>query len=351
MVREYISDIAKPGLSMTTRVPYLDGWRGLAILFVLASHFFDLGGVEFGWLGVDIFFVLSGLLMAKILFVRRVSLKDFYVRRISRILPVFLIYVGCIYGAGYLFWNSEESANVLSTVFFLRTYLPSDPSIWHTDLPIGHIWSLNVEEHSYVFLSLVTTIAVLRNREPQVLLGVALLSLLIFIFYSRHPEMAPIEYATRTETAASFLMMSAGYSMIKDKFEAYVQSWMPLFAFAATIFCYTDLTPWYFESLVAPFLLAFSVNHLDRLHGYAIAVLSWTPLRLIGIWSYSIYLWQQPFYQFGVRGTAFDWQNSLLWLVAALMAGVTSFYLVENPLRASINRKWAPGAPALSVPR
>lgn len=341
LFRTYIRDVSNPGLSTLTRVPFLDGWRGLAILFVLASHFFKVGGLEFGWLGVDIFFVLSGLLMAKILFVRRVPLKEFYIRRISRIVPVFLLYVGCIYMAGYFFWHSEESANVLSTLLFLRTYVPSDPHIWHTDLPIGHIWSLNVEEHCYVFLSLLTTIAVLRKREPLVLLGVALLSLVIFIFYTGHPQMAPLEISTRTETAASFLMMSAGYSLLKCKTEKYVQSWMPLVAFVATVLCYTDLTPWYAESLLAPFLLAFSVNHLDRIYAFAIKALSWTPLRLMGIWSYSIYLWQQPFYQFGVKDSAFTWHNSLLWFAAAMMTGVASFYLVENPLRTSINRKWA----------
>ena len=84
------------------RVDYLDGWRGMAIALVLQGHFFPLSGFESGYLGVDIFFCLSGLLMSRILFVQRVPLATFYKRRISRIFPVFLLFVVLVYGTALL---------------------------------------------------------------------------------------------------------------------------------------------------------------------------------------------------------------------------------------------------------
>lgn len=68
-------------------LPYLDGWRGLAIFFLLAGHFFPLPGINFGAVGVNLFFVLSGFLMARLLFVDAVPIPTFYRRRAARIFP------------------------------------------------------------------------------------------------------------------------------------------------------------------------------------------------------------------------------------------------------------------------
>ena len=76
---------------MSERIGYLDGWRGFAILCVLEAHFvgfFESFRFDFGRFGIDVFFSLSGMLMAGILFEQRMPLGLFYRRRISRILPV-----------------------------------------------------------------------------------------------------------------------------------------------------------------------------------------------------------------------------------------------------------------------
>ena len=62
---------------------YLDGWRGLAIIFLLIGHFYPVPGINFGHFGVNLFFVLSGLLMSRLLFVKSVPIPLFYKRRIS----------------------------------------------------------------------------------------------------------------------------------------------------------------------------------------------------------------------------------------------------------------------------
>jgi peptidoglycan/LPS O-acetylase OafA/YrhL len=80
------------------RLDYLDGWRGLAILGVLVSHFSNVPGVHWlGTFGVELFFVLSGFLMSRILFIERMPLGEFFLRRFSRVVPTFVLFVACAY--------------------------------------------------------------------------------------------------------------------------------------------------------------------------------------------------------------------------------------------------------------
>lgn len=333
-----VNSSASHGKSELTRVDYLDGWRGLAIIFVLQSHFFVIPEINTGDLGVDIFFVLSGFLMSRILFVKRVPLSTFYKRRISRILPVFVLFILTIYGIAYVInRNHAELGNIFYTLTFLRTYLPETPNLWHTGLPIGHLWSLNVEEHSYVFLSLLTLLAWLKGREGIALIMAGTMTILIHLMYIRMPEIAPHTMDIRTETVACFILLSAGYYLIRETFVPYVQSWMPVCTFILAVACYTVYAPWWAPIILSPYLLAFTVNHLSEIPRFLQSALSTAPIRLMGIWSYSIYLWQHPvFKNKEYFGTGYD----LIALMIAILLGVMSFYLYENPTRTWLNKKW-----------
>jgi peptidoglycan/LPS O-acetylase OafA/YrhL len=325
---------AAHGASAVERVAYLDGWRGLAILFVLQSHFLTLHFIESGRLGVDVFFCLSGFLMSRILFVQRMPLALFYKRRISRIFPVFALFVTLVFGVAW--WKAQPHAigEFLATLLFLRTYVPAEPDIWHTGLPIGHLWSLNVEEHCYVLLSGLTLVAILRGREYLALLALGMLAIAIHLFYIRHPGFAPDSFEIRTEAAASHLLVSAGYFHLRQHVHAVVRPWMPVAAFALALCCYLYLAPWWASIVVSPLLLAFAVNHLDRLPASLLSILSAAPLRQFGLCSYSLYLWQQPFYEFR------QWLPPGVPLILALAAGIASFYVFENPVRSWLNRHW-----------
>lgn len=325
---------SRHGRSELKRVDYLDGCRGLAIAFVLQEHFLTIAGFESGRLGVDVFFCLSGFLMSRILFVNRVPLATFYKRRISRILPVFLLFVVLVYGAAWLAGQPRGWVDFLATVTFLRTYLPAQPDLWHTGLPLGHLWSLNVEEHCYVLLSLITLLALTRARTAGLLGALALGSIATLLWYDRHSALAPALFEIRTEAAASHLLLSAGYFLVRERFERLVQPWMPVLALMVSVLAYTAAAPWWAAQIVTPFLLAFAVNHLSRVWGWLRAALAAAPLRLLGLWSYSIYLWQQPFYQF--KGSF----PPGLALICVLAVGAASFYLFENPIRSWLNRRW-----------
>jgi peptidoglycan/LPS O-acetylase OafA/YrhL len=316
-------------------VDYLDGWRGLAIALVLQSHVVAIAAINTGRLGVDVFFALSGFLMSRILFVKRVPLSTFYKRRISRILPVFVLFVSVLYGAGY-FLHRHEARYFFCTLTFTRTYLPLNDDFWHADIPMGHLWSLHVEEHCYIFLSLVTLIGLLRGREGPALVLAGTLCVAIHLVYFAYPALAPRGPFARTEAAGSHLLIAAGYYLMRKRYVPLVRPWMPLAAFAAAVFCYTLIAPWWCRILLSPYLLAFTVNHLSETPSWCRAALALAPLRLLGIWSYSIYVWQQPFL---TQRYLFS-DHRVFWCTAAIATGVASFYLYENPIRTWLNRVW-----------
>ncbi|MGS2724291.1 acyltransferase family protein [Porticoccus sp. GXU_MW_L64] len=328
------------GLEITSKVGYLDGWRGVAITFVLVSHFTQFPFVNFGRLGVDIFFVLSGLLMANILFVKKTPLGIFYKRRFSRIVPIFFIFVTTVYVASAINNSSLEHKNIIYTLTFLRTYLPTQPGIWDTELPIGHLWSLHVEEHCYILLSLVTLIRFFRGKEYLLLGALGLVSTSLHAIYIKFPELSDGSYITNSEITASHLLLSSAYFLFLKKNQITVHPFIPILTFLLAVLCYTKMTPWYSSWLFSPFLLAFTVNHLNFLPKIGIHILSNPILKKLGIWSFSIYLWQQPFYQYCIKGASIDFLTSLGWLLLAIITGVFSFYTVENPVRNFLNKKW-----------
>ncbi len=318
------------------RLDYLDGWRGLAITLVLVGHFHAGAPGFFGRLGVDVFFVLSGFLMSGLLFVQAQPLRIFYRRRVSRILPAFVIFVLAVYALSHLHPPAMSFSELVSTLLFLRTYFPAEPGIWASGVPIGHLWSLNVEEHSYLLMSLMVLLRWPRAGVGLGLIGLGTLCIVIGFLYARMGDAAPRFAELQTEVAAAHLLVAAGYRLWRDRTARWVPPWLPLLTLAAGVVCYTSLTPWWASRLLAPFLLAFTVNHLaDSAHAFrALLTLPW--LRAMGVWSFSIYLWQQPFYQFkhSIPG------GPLAALAAAMAAGLASYHLLERPCRAWLNRRW-----------
>lgn len=341
MLEGTVKNATSGGGMQKNRVDYLDGWRGIAILLVLLEHFFGIREVNVGRMGVDIFFVLSGMLMANILFVKKVSLATFYKRRISRIFPVFFIFISGVSAASYIFGLSSEHENYFFNITFLRAYYPETPDLWNTGIPIGHLWSLNVEEHCYVLLSLLVVLSYFFKRAYLVILPLGVSCIAILLVYKFHPSIAPPAYHLRTEVVASFLLISAGYFLIKERLESYIDPWMPVVSFLLAVVCYS---PYEFMPganwILAPFLLAFTVNHLDKTSQFIKSFLALPILRIMGVWSYSIYLWQQPFYYYGTKfGEAFSGAGFVFCLVA-IFVGAVSFYLIENPIRRYLNVKW-----------
>ena len=276
-IEQVVETAASHGPSELEHINYLDGWRGLAIFLVLQGHFFAIPGVHSGRMGVDVFFCLSGLLMSKILFVRRVPLGTFYKRRITRILPAFLLYIGVIFSIAAAIGKGASFEEIVPTALFLRAYIPADVHMFVNGYPTGHLWSLNVEEHCYIFLSLLTLFVSLRGREGVVLILAGLASIAIHWLYVLVPASAPPpEFWVRTEAASAGLLLSAGYALLKDRFMPWIKPWMPVAAFGLGALFYVGVVfDWMIPMTVSPLLFAFAVNHLAEAPQAVRNALSW----------------------------------------------------------------------------
>lgn len=311
------------------RLPYLDGWRGLAILLVLVAHFWGIHVPVIGRMGVDLFFVLSGLLMSHILFEKQMPIGKFYRRRISRILPVFLLFVLTV----WIGWSHLGASwtELITTLTFTRTYY-THPMILHSVLPDVNLWSLNVEEHCYVILATIAAFSALRSRAAAILFALAALTIPAIKLHFISGSAVPYGYTTECSSAGLFL--SAGYRAYATKWTP--PAWAAPAALGAALMCYCASAPWYAEFMIGPPLLAFSVNHIQSSWRWVVAVFEWGPLRHLGIISYSTYLWQQLF--LGHRNY-FPYHSALLFTLAA---GAASYYLFELPTRTWLNAHWRP---------
>lgn len=167
--------------------PALEGLRGVAIIAVIIYHNFPYGDSLFGWLGVDLFFVLSGFLITSILF-RSVNVdstknyfKNFYIRRALRIFPLYYLFLFAflfLFPALGIFNNevAEYQEDKYWFLFYTQNWLFTN-NLPETSHCLNHFWSLAVEEQYYIFWPIIIIIL----RKPKYLL-MFLIGFLIFLF-------------------------------------------------------------------------------------------------------------------------------------------------------------------------
>jgi peptidoglycan/LPS O-acetylase OafA/YrhL len=331
---------------------FLDGWRGLAIVVVLVAHFQSNTLAWMGNLGVQLFFVLSGYLMGGLLFIKEVPLKDFFARRFTRVFPTFFVFIAAM--AIYAMTLQPKLYAVpisefLSTLAFARTYFPAEISISSGDWPIGHMWSLNVEEHSYILLG-AGALLVRSLRQHGAALVFLWLSVLVVLFFTvyypmHHPDGASA-WHRRSEAAALGLLAAAAYRTTAASpsfgWTRNTPPALPLLSFVVAILCFWlnsrggRFSGPILQYTLAPLLLAYSMNHLAQAPDVIRQALSSRVLCWFGTCSFSLYLWQQPFYYVHAR---FGMPIAPA-LIGALACGALSFYCLENPLRQYLNNQW-----------
>lgn len=292
----------------------------MSIALLLCGHF----GLfpPMGRLGVECFFVLSGRLMAEILFVRETPLKVFYLRRFSRIYPAIAVFVASMLLATHLWPDIGMSwRQALLALTFTQNYQGvSAPG------PIAHIWSLCVEEHSYLILS---AIAFWRRQvDPKkALLALALICMAIGAYRTWWLGKEYFAVYWRTDARAASVFISAAlYLILKDR---------PLPRLAAPLACAAGFAiligpaPDPIKYSIGTTLLALSVSQIDLSSGVLARFLSTPAMTALGLVSYSLYLWQQPFSFL---------QPAWAMLPGVFVLSLTSFYIIEAPARKWLNK-------------
>jgi len=176
--------------SQRDHYPALDGLRGIAIIAVIIYHNFPYGNSLFGWLGVDLFFVLSGFLITRILMTsinqnpKKSFLKNFYIRRVLRIFPLYYLFLFVfLFLFPVLGILKDEVSDYQQEkwwfIFYMQNWLFSN-NLPEKSQCLNHFWSLGVEEQYYIIWPFIIFLV----RKPRNLI-IILICLLILLFTSR----------------------------------------------------------------------------------------------------------------------------------------------------------------------
>jgi peptidoglycan/LPS O-acetylase OafA/YrhL len=328
-----------PARPSTEHSTLLDNWRGWAIIFVLLGHFFEPRGANLGRLGVELFFVLSGRLMADLLFIKQVELPKFFYRRASRVLPVSLLFIATAFIVFPPGVNHLYKFTALASAAMVVNYTQL---IGVGSAVTGHYWSLCVEEHSYIALGLVAWLLRRHGRSSGQWPAVACLVLATLMVLNgwRLWHERPDYYAVywRSDVRAATIFMSVGLRILfaRGLPEAWRAPWIPVVALLAGLALNTNHVPDPIKYSAGSLLIALSINSLDQVYAFVRRLLSSRSVAWFGLVSYSVYIWQQPFYY------SIDRYGALPMLAGAIATGAAVFYLYERPLRAWLNARRAP---------
>jgi len=295
------------------RIPTLDGWRGIAILLVLAEHagqhgqFKDQMWARLGFLGVDIFFVLSGyIITARLIDEQRklstISLSSFYLRRAFRILPLVAVYLATLFLLSrFIDLIDFRPAELAGSLFFFRNYqFAARP--W--GLYTTHFWSLSIEEHFYL---LWPTLLLWFGNRRALWLAITGASASAFwrIYECRQhgyifSSATPALHALQTDARLDGLLLGSALAIlltrapIRDFIIHNFQKETPLLL--APLLFLSLVWAHGYPSFTLYILIAIAVAYtLVVEKGPTYRYLNARPLVWVGKISYSLYVWQQLF--------------------------------------------------------
>ena len=341
---------AGPHWVMAGRIPCLDGLRAVAIALVLFGHGSTtivpsppgwLKPLNQGGLGVDIFFVISGFLIT-ILMLREcdrdgsVSLRKFYSRRALRILPALFAYLGFIFLLSRMDVIRVDPLEWVAAMTFSMNFMPNLLGRWD----LGHLWSLSVEEHFYIVWPCVFVSIGPRAARAILLMVVACapaIRYLIWFWMEGRIERDTFTL-TRFDTIAMgcllafFVRDPAAFSLAtrhRGQGSWGVAVAIGILALSMSVLCRSGKYEIALSRTVeaaaiaaATFFLVMGPNNLIG------RILDARPVAAMGVLSYSLYLWQQPFLHAGSPHWFSQFPTNF---ALTAIAAVASFYLVESP--------------------
>ena len=343
------------------KIPSVDGWRALSIALVLGAHSEKIHGYPHdnllqtclpvlfdGNLGVRFFFVISGFLITFLLIKEyerdgRISLKNFYIRRALRILPVYLAYLMVVAGLQLFTSLHQKPMTWLGDLTFTTNFLPRG-------IISGHLWSLAVEQQFYLLWP-ITFLWLKKNSRftPLVLIAPVLVAMLCHFIslmemapWILHPLFHFHSSLVNFDSLAVGCMAAFLFAMHHDRMARLLVGGKQALAAAlgACLVLLPSLNlPYCYPifCIVGNFLQAvgFAILRLTSIfHPNSFRPLNWQWVIQIGVVSYSIYIWQQIVYA-GPETYGFAsywWMTFPWWIAVVLLAGLASFYGFERPL-------------------
>ncbi len=331
----------------------IDGLRALAIVPVVLFHV-GIPGFSGGFVGVDVFFVISGYLITSIIY-RQIragsfSLVGFYERRIRRIIPALFAVMACCAIASPFFLYPEEYRHfarslITATLFVSSVQFRQESGYFDIDAhskPLLHTWSLSVEELFYVFfpITLLLIARCCRSRRSLILWAIFFMSFLAAVgaLYLDKDSKAAFYLAhfRAWEFLIGALLALSGTEISRSRPVLDALSIAGVLLIAVAVFGYSETTTFPGFAALIPCLGAALVilagQHRPSLAG---RILSRRPFVMTGLTSYSLYLWHWPLFVFvslwlGRRPTI--WEAALL-VVASFGLALFSWRYIERPFR------------------
>lgn len=329
------------------RISGLDFVRGIAVILVIFRHgTYDCFLQHIGWSGVDLFFVLSGYLIATLVIREFLDTGHFlpgrfFIRRGFKIYPAFYCYLIVALITNFLVHQlTFSSSQILAEVFFMQSYFPH---IW------THTWSLAVEEQFYIVIALLCL--AIRYWNPRLVKKNiwAISGVLMFILGMRiiicYPHRFDDEFTfmyTHLRVDGIVVGVLVAYLVRFTHIKNWVMPYLLLWLIAAGIL----MIPLVFTKTGGFIMNTFGLTCLNLAFGILVLIGSqWTlkndaskwiriPVNMasfIGVHSYSIYLWHllvlQELYRFGMSGLTYF----VVYFICAIGMGVSASYIIEYP--------------------
>jgi peptidoglycan/LPS O-acetylase OafA/YrhL len=367
---------AEPGTKRFAHIPALDGLRGLAVVAVVMYHFAP-EIVPAGFLGVDIFLVLSGFLITSLALeevdrTKSMSASGFFARRARRLLPASIATIVVVVIVARILDHGSVDSSLRGHAVAALTYIANWWSIaqqnsyqaaFGTESPLNHFWSLAVEEQFYLMfpLALIGTIALLKRRiglhrlTHIALVGAAVgaVASCALMWILRTPGSDPSRVYLGTDTRSQALFVGIAIACIirlwpVNSLKAATRTVLTtaaLVALAALVGIASTAdfrSDWLYTGgflliAIATGIIVLALNGHDSI---VTKVLSFRWFRTLGLVSYGLYLWHWPIKVFvtGERLHLSDDQAGRIELFVirvALTAVATalSWYLIEQPFR------------------
>jgi peptidoglycan/LPS O-acetylase OafA/YrhL/lysophospholipase L1-like esterase len=334
----------------------IDGLRAIAVLSVILFHINPLL-LPGGFVGVDIFFVISGYLISLHIYKEiengQFSLAEFYRRRIKRIAPAMLVVLGItVILAQFILlpkdaekvaesglWSLASMANVYFWLFQDTSYFAAASN----ELPLLHLWSLGVEEQFYIFWPLILMLVYKSTNKMRFALSITFIALLSFalgeIYFAKDPSFVYYMLPTRAgELLIGALVAVAINKSVPTQLSRFYREWLSATGVALLIASFVLLSeegvfPGY--QAIPPTLgvaLLIFIGHYGK--NWTTLWLTLKPMGWVGLISYSAYLWHWPilaFYRYG----QFDINllSGSLILISTLFLAWLTYKYVEQPLR------------------
>lgn len=319
----------------------MDGLRAVAIVLVMLFHA-QVPGFSGGFIGVDVFFTLSGYLITSLLIVEfretgRIDVRWFYIRRLLRLTPALFVMLLTYVAISPLAWS--DGANHFQQAAVAMAYL-SDYGVafWGVPSHISHTWSLAVEEHYYVIWPLILVIS-LKHCQPRRLFVLLFLAYIFSIVWrwawiESGQTWNQVYYRFDTHLSglllgaslAAGMQVSAIYSFLASHKKYFI--WLPLISIITLQYQWGDYWMLIHGIGLAEWSTAAILLAISQRQGMVFDVLSTAILNWIGRLSYSLYLWHFPIFLFLRKNH--DWIYVLqVGMPIAITLAAASYYTVE----------------------